>query len=60
MRVTLEMLEYVDCDNCRTVGQYRRLGPNHFQCKACGETFRTAPCPPDCQDHPKRTERSGS
>ena len=51
MNIRLEDLEYIDCDNCRSVGKYRRLGKNHFVCKVCGEEFRCEPCPSNCPDH---------
>ena len=50
MKVTLSMLEYVDCDHCGAVGKYRRLGPNHFACKECGAESWAEPCPPSCPE----------
>ena len=42
-RVTVDALEFVDCDECRAVGKWTEIAPNKFRCE-CGAEVETAPC----------------
>jgi len=46
--VTLEDMEFVDCENCRRIGAWSAAGPNRFIC-FCGTEVETRPC--TCDGH---------